>query len=173
MYRQYCSRGVSARYAPLPDSGAGKPEVRMNKNFAHQFQEPLGTFFRDDSDEGFVARIQWLKRTDQFSDEFFTRMLKVRPEELTAWLTQKRVFPRQAREALREFWNLHEHILGLYDFDLAAVKHLYQFQAKPDSTGPTSAPWLGSSLKTYLEKQGIAGIKLASQWIQSLRYADQ
>jgi hypothetical protein len=43
------------------------------------------------------------------------------------------------------------------------------FQHEPTALTP---PWLGTSLKTYIESQGIRGVKEVDWWVQSIRWSD-
>ncbi|HQU44862.1 MAG: hypothetical protein B7Z73_12685 [Planctomycetia bacterium 21-64-5] len=68
------------------------------------------------------------------------------------------------------------HILSFYDQDELKTRHLLEehlsVAGQQVAPRPLLPPWIGTSLKEFLETQGIDAIKKANCWLMRLRFGE-
>lgn len=111
-------------------------------------------------------RIEWFRRYLDFSDDFFSRLLRVPPGTLPPFLTSEQ------EEVMEALSNTLSHILSWRNFRLDDIKSLLDFVSpdNPETVGSNSPPWRGSSLRQYIRDGGVPAMKNVDKWILCLRY---
>jgi hypothetical protein len=135
--------------------------------------EPVPDFFQEDSDDALRGRVRWLEAEIGLGAPFFARLLRTDEEIFLRWQEHQACLPREVLFALREVWELMRHILSFVNFDCARARQLLEHVPPPASSlaGTGSAPpWVGSSIKNYLETHGIAALDDVSRWVTSFRF---
>jgi hypothetical protein len=67
------------------------------------------------------------------------------------------------------------HLLSFVNFDLGLLKMMveHSIDTKTGSVGSAyDPPWVGASLRAYLETNGIAGTRKVNKWVQTMRFGD-
>ena len=103
------------------------------------------------------------------------RLHEVDERIFSRWRIGDEALSEDLREHLREFWQVTLHILSFVNFDLRLLKMMVEHSIDAKVGSARSAfdpPWLGTSLRAYLETNGIAGARKVNQWVQSLRFGD-
>jgi hypothetical protein len=134
----------------------------------------IPTFYNNDAEEALVDKMVWVQEQFGLSDQFFSNLLGVHEKIFREWKARDQVLTTYQRKCLREFWVAMTHILSFLNFRRDLVQTMLEFE-NDDNIGPTptpfTPPWVGTSLKSYLESNGIAGIGEVTSWVQGLRYA--
>jgi hypothetical protein len=135
----------------------------------------VDTFFQEDTETALMQQVEWLQKHAQLSDQFFLNLLKVDERTFSRWRIGDEALSEHLREHLREFWQMTLHILSFVNFDLRLLKMVVEHSIDTKVGSARSAfdpPWLGASLRAYLETHGIAGTRKVNQWVQTMRFGD-
>ena len=135
----------------------------------------VAPFFQEDTEAALMQQVEWLQKNAQLSDQFFLNLLRVDERIFSRWRVGDEVLSEHLREHLREFWQMTLHILSFVNFDLRLLKMMLEHSIDAKLGSARSAfdpPWLGTSLRAYLETNGIAGARKVNQWVQTMRFGD-
>jgi hypothetical protein len=135
----------------------------------------VAPFFQEDTEAALMQRVEWLQKNAQLSDQFFLNLLRVDERIFSRWRIGDETLSEDLQEHLREFWQLTLHILSFVNFDLRLLKMMLEHSIDAKVGSASSAfdpPWLGTSLRAYLETNGIAGARKVNQWVQTMRFGD-
>jgi hypothetical protein len=135
----------------------------------------VAPFFQKDTEVALRQQVVWLKKHAQLSDQFFLNLLKVDERIFFSWRIGDETLPEDFQEHLKEFWQMILHILSLVNFDLALLKMMIEHSIDTKEGSVNSAfdpPWVGTSLRAYLETNGIAGTRRVNQWVQTMQFGD-
>jgi hypothetical protein len=149
------------------------------KMLPHAIMAPSGMdipdFYNNDTEEALVDKILWVQEQFHLSDQFFSKLLRVHEGIFREWKTRdQKTLTTYQRRCLREFWVAMTHILSHLNFRRELVQALLEFESDDNIAATPSAftpPWIGTSLKSYLESSGINGVGEVTSWVQGLRYA--
>ena len=134
----------------------------------------FASFFHDDTEVDRVDQVEWIEEKLGLPDSFFSNMLGVEEHLFSAWRTKNGVIPEEKQDYLKEFWQTLNHILVFLNYDVRRV--LVMLEKDSVETGyirlAFTPPWVGNSMKHYLETHGLEGIRKVNEWIQSVRFAD-
>jgi hypothetical protein len=134
---------------------------------------PVPDYFQDDSEEALRFRVQWLEAEVSLGDAFFARLLQTDEGTITRWREHRAALPRGELGGLREVWEMMMHILSFVNFDSGRARRLLEYVPPADSR-PLAAnqvpPWVGSSIKCYLETHGSRAVDDVSRWVTSFRF---
>ena len=134
----------------------------------------MESFFLEES--ALIPQVQWLQNKIRLSDSFFVKFLKVEEHVFCKWKTKEENIPVDMQDHLKGFWQTILHILSFQNFDLERVRLMFNNIDKSDSgrSGnlPFAPPWIGTSMKFYLETNGSAGIQKVNKWVQDMRFGD-
>jgi hypothetical protein len=135
----------------------------------------VAPFFQEDTEAALMQQVEWLQKHAQLSDQFFLNVLRVDERIFSRWRTGDEALSEDLREHLREFWQMTLHILSFVNFDLRLLKMMLEHSIGTRGGSVKSAldpPWIGTSLRAYLETNGIAGTQKVNQWVQTMRFGD-
>jgi hypothetical protein len=134
------------------------------------------SFFQNNTQEALLAQVNWVQKELRVPDQFFSNVLRIDDKVFLQWKTEHQPLPEDAQEQLRHFWRVLLHILSLLNFNLSLVRlmlvHTGNPEHAPSSQSGFEPPWVGTSMKSYLEQKGSAGIEQVDRWIQGIRFAD-
>ena len=135
-------------------------------------------FFNDDSNEALLSQVQWFQLRFNVGDNFFQDMLNIERAEFAEWKYEHGFLSKDKQNLIREFWQMMLHLMSFYDYDMSRMREVFQREAlghqeeRSHSNWRSGPPWIGTSLKNYLEKTGPRSIRKVNRWIQALRYAN-
>jgi hypothetical protein len=132
-------------------------------------------FFQEDTETALMHQVDWLQKHAQLSDQFFLNLLKVDERTFSRWRIGDEALSETLRAHLREFWQMTLHILSFVNFDLRLLNMMVEHSSDAHAGAARSAfdpPWLGTSLRAYLETHGIAGTRKVNQWVQTMRFGN-
>ena len=132
-------------------------------------------FFQEETETALMHQVDWLQKHALLSDQFFLHLLKVDQGAFSRWRIGDEALSEALREHLREFWQMTLHILSFVNFDLRLLNMMVEHSSNANAGAARSAfdpPWLGTSLKAYLEIHGIAGARKVNQWVQTMRFGN-
>jgi hypothetical protein len=132
-------------------------------------------FFQDDSEEALRSQVEWLEQHLGLGNSFFARLLGEDERHFAAWRRASVALTRGKEEVLRDWWQTVLHLLSFQHFDEARVRALLgQTAPTRPQAGPSvfSPPWVGSSMKEYLESRGPDAIQEVGRWVESFRFGD-
>jgi hypothetical protein len=135
----------------------------------------VASFFQDDTESALISQVQWLQKELDISDRFFSNLLKVEEKAFSRWRTRKETLPEDTQDHLKEFWRMTLHILSFLNFDLKLAQMMLEHKDESKVRSVKLAfdpPWIGTSMKAYLETNGPVGIQKVDQWVQAVRFAD-
>jgi hypothetical protein len=135
----------------------------------------VAPFFQEDTETALMHQVDWLQKHAQLSDQFFLNLLKVDERTFSRWRIGDEALPKNLQKKLKEFWQTTLHILSFINFDIRLLKMMFE-QSLDTKAGLVRShfdpPWLGTSLRTYLETKGMAGTRKVNQWVQTMRFGD-
>src|SRR5262245_23856135 len=117
----------------------------------------VAPFFQKDNEAALMQQVEWLQKHVQLSDQFFLHLLKVDERTFFCWRIGDEILSEASQEHLREFWQMTLHLLSFVNFDLGRLKRIveHSIDTKAGSVGsPYNPPWVGASLRSYLETNG-------------------
>jgi hypothetical protein len=150
---------------------------RFKKMSSHAAASPgviVPAFYDNDTEETLIQKIIWAQDQLGFSDQFFSNLLGVREEIFREWKVRDQSLTKYQLRCLREFWVAISHMLSFLNFRQELVQQMLEFESHSrvgSISSPFTPPWVGTSLKSYLEGNGITGIEEVVSWVQGLRYA--
>ena len=133
------------------------------------------SFFQEETDTALVHQVDWLQKHAKLSDQFFVNLLNVDERSFSRWRIGDEALSESLREHLREFWQMTLHLLSFVNFDLRLLNMMVEHSSDATAEAARSAfdpPWLGTSLRAYLETYGIAGTRKVNQWVQTMRFGN-
>ena len=134
---------------------------------------PVPDYFQEDSEDALRSRMQWLEAEVGLDDRFFARLLRTDNGTFTRWKEHRAALPRGELLGLREVWEMMMHVLSFVNFDSGRARRLLEYvpSAASRQLGASQAPpWVGSSIKTYLETHGSGGVDDVNRWVTSFRF---
>lgn len=151
----------------MPSKKADSSASRADMTFA--------SFFHSETEADLVNQVEWAQEKLGFSDAFFSALLRIDENGFSRWRNGRGSLARAKQEDLREFWEAVRHILSFLNFNLdlvlAMLEHV-EDRSKRAARLPYDPPWIGTSIRSYLESTGSDGIHNVNQWVQSVRFAD-
>jgi hypothetical protein len=134
---------------------------------------PVPDYFQEDSEDALRSRVQWLQAEVSLGDPFFARLLRMDEETFTGWKEHRAALHHEELLELREVWEMMMHILSFVNFETARARRLLE-HVPPAASGQLAAgqapPWVGSSIKRYLEAHGIGAVEDVNRWVTSFRF---
>lgn len=137
------------------------------------FTQPVPDYFQDESEDALRSRMQWLETEMGLGDSFFAKLLRTDQQTVARWKEQRIALARAELLGLREFWEMMMHILSFVNFDFQRARKLLEHVPSTSTQGLRAAPtppWVGSSIKTYLETHGFSVVDQVTRWITSFRF---
>jgi hypothetical protein len=134
----------------------------------------IPAFYTTDTVEALRLKISWLQQEFDLPDSFFSNLLSVREELFSEWKNERDTLVVRQMDCLRKFWIATTHILSFLNYQKDLILRMLEYEDKT-FVGPSSSafapPWVGTSLRTFLERTGIEGVEQVNDWIQSMRFA--
>jgi hypothetical protein len=134
---------------------------------------PVADYFQEDSEDALRSRIQWLEAEVNLDDGFFAALLRTDEGAFRRWKEQQGGLPDSGMLALRAAWEMMMHLLSFVNFDTDRARRLLEHVAPATAgrPGPGQAPpWLGSSMKAYLQIHGAGAVDDVMRWVTSFRF---
>jgi hypothetical protein len=135
----------------------------------------VAPFFQEETEAALIHQVEWLQKHAHLSDQFFLNLLQVDERTFSRWRTGDGALSNDVQEHLREFWQTTLHILSFVNFDLGLLQIMLEHRVDPKVEpvrSPFDPPWIGTSLRTYLETNGIVGTHKVNQWVQTMRFGN-
>jgi hypothetical protein len=134
---------------------------------------PVPDYFQEEGEDALSSRIRWLEAEISLGDLFFARLLGIDQETFARWKERRADLPRHELHALGEVWELMMHILSFVSFETARARKLLEHVPSTVSgqgMASTAPPWIGSSIKSYLETHGLGAVEDVNRWVTSFRF---
>jgi hypothetical protein len=136
---------------------------------------PVAAFFQQETEAALIAQVNWLRTEVGIADSFFARLLNVDEQSFTRWKRGEGCLAKEQQCCLKALWHMVLHLLSFLNFEPQRLSDMFEYVARTEgakSVSPYTPPWVGTSLRAYLEKQGYAGVQKVDQWAQAIRFAD-
>jgi DNA-binding transcriptional regulator YiaG len=127
------------------------------------------------NDLALLAQIRRLQEELGISDEFFAHLLGIQVDEFVQWKAVDHKLSRGQTERLEKLTEVMSHIRSFLGYDLDRVRTMLEYVSDnkvATASLPFTPPWIGTSLKEYLENNGARGLERVNYWIQSLTFAN-
>jgi hypothetical protein len=101
-------------------------------------------------------------------------VIKVQEELFSDWKNYHSSLTTSQIESLKAFSTTLTHLLSYLNFRHDLMMNILETNSESPQHEPTplTPPWLGTSLKSYMETQGVGGIDKVDRWLQALRWSD-
>ena len=141
-------------------------------------------FYQLEDEAALRERAGWLDSKLGLDNEFLAKMLQQSEKSVSAWRRNKVAqLPLGGPKILRELWHAVMHLLSYFNNEENRVRQLLVETIPAGATtqselisvenpSPFYPPWIGSSMKSYLESQGAEGIAEVNHWIMSIRFGN-
>ena len=120
-------------------------------------------------------KVDWLQNELGLSDGFFSAFLGVAPQAFASWRRREGQLSTEQNAELAELWRTMLHLLSFVNFDTGRLaKMVGHHSTRPPGDSETSfdPPWVGTTMKLYLEAEGVAGTRAVDTWVQGLRFGE-
>jgi hypothetical protein len=137
--------------------------------------EPMPPLFLDDTEDALIAQVNWLRENLRVPDRFFANLLNTNEQTVRQWRARKGKLAAVQQGHLRELWQMMLHILSFLNFDVTRARTMLNHKSQRVKSFirlPFDPPWLGTSLKAYLEHTGATGVREVDRWIQTVRFGN-
>jgi hypothetical protein len=142
-------------------TGASKRELRG----------AVPEFFQQRSPEALRLQTDWLTEQLGVNDQFFAHLTGQSEEFFSMWRAGVVDAPA-VDESLHDFWRTVLHLLSLLNFDTDQLGELFRSVSSGRRESPSSTPWHGVTLQTYLEQGGQEAVAKVESWVTGLRFGD-
>jgi len=125
-------------------------------------------------DESPLQSVNWFQEHLNLSNGYIANVIRVREDIFRDWKDQHSTLTSTQIESLKVFSSTLIHLLSFLNFRQDLMQNILDAPSESFRHEPTALtpPWLGTSLKTYIESQGINGVKEVDCWVQSIRWSD-
>lgn len=125
-------------------------------------------------DESPLRSVNWFQEHLNLSDGYVANVINVREEIFSEWKNDDRQLTHSKIEDLKVFSSTLTHLLSFLNFRQDLMMNMLESSSESPRHEPTplTPPWLGTSLKSYIESQGMRGIEEVDRWVQALRWSD-
>lgn len=135
-------------------------------------------FFRGENETALRLQVEWVRERLNLDDYFFSRLLKIRVIEFQDWRINyiNLSLPQEKLNILKDFWQMILHLLSYLSFNPDLVQTMLNKtneREKESVRSPFDPPWVGTSIKEYLETSEPLGISEVTRWVLSFRFADR
>ncbi len=139
------------------------------------FSVPVPDYFQGEDECAIRSQVDWLDRQLGLANRFFAGYLRIDEESVRCWRDEHMPLPPANQSELRDLWQTLLHLFSFLNFDELRIRQMLEHVVPSDSkTTPNSLtpPWLGGTLKDYLEKLGPRGLAEVERWVTSFRFGD-
>jgi hypothetical protein len=135
----------------------------------------FASFFQNSAKSDLIDQVEWSEEKLGLSDRFYSQVLRIELQAFSDWRAGKGAIGEDKQNDLRDFWQTLRHLLSFLNFNLELVCVMLDHQG--DSTTASARlsfrpPWVGTSIKAYLQAAGPDGIQRVNEWVQSVRFSD-
>ena len=126
-------------------------------------------------DESPLRSVNWFQEHLNLSDGYVANVINVREDVFSKWkMYLHPTLTESQLEDLRAFSYTLTHLLSFLNFRQDLMMNILESSSESPRHEPTplTPPWLGTSLKSYIESQGMRGIEEVDRWVQALRWSD-
>lgn len=154
----------------------GVKALIMSSKKADLFSDlAFASFFQNSNESDLIDQVEWAEEKLGLSDRFYARLLRIGTDRFVGWRTGTGAIESQTEDNLREFWETLRHILSFLNFNLESVCVMLDHKSDSETASTRLSfrpPWIGTSIKNYLETEGPDGIEKVNAWIQAVRFSD-
>jgi hypothetical protein len=132
-------------------------------------------FFVEDDEPALRSQAGWTGHHLGLSDGFFARFLRVAESSFRDWRLGQAELPADRQDALRNFWHTVRHLLSFTDLDEQKIRALLERRMPVDEGShphPLDPPWIGSTMKSYLEEGGPDVLPNVDRWVTGFRFGN-
>jgi len=133
-------------------------------------------FFQDDTEAALRAQVNWVTEKLGLDNYFFSELLNMEADEFPGWRAEHNTLSPERQIILDEFWHMILHLLSYLSFNTDLVRRMIFSMDDRERRSirlPYEPPWIGTSIKEYLEASGPDAISEVSRWALSFRFADR
>lgn len=133
-------------------------------------------FFQGHSEAARRAQVNWAAEKLGLDNHFFSELLNMEADEFREWRDMHNTLSPERQDVLSEFWYMILHLLSYLSFNTDLVQRMIFSKDERERRSirlPYDPPWIGTSIKEYLEASGLSGISEVSRWALSFRFADR
>src|SRR5712691_2923363 len=146
----------------------GKPRLKRGK---HMSLSQMPDFFQEEGDQALRSQAKWLGKNLGLDVRFLAKLLHEKESKIKNWIAEIDHLPSANAEILIELWSVVSHLLTWYNYDNNRLRNLLEQRVSHDEKSkysPLRLPWANSSIRTFLETNGVEGIRDVNNWVMLL-----
>jgi len=128
--------------------------------------------FDSAADDSPLTGISWLQTNLSLSDDFFAKVADVEETDFSEWKQGYLLLEPSKIEGLKALSSAMTHLLSFLNYRRDLMISLFEFKSEESKRTSLTPPWVGNSLKQYLQTHGVNGVEEVDQWIQRMRWTD-
>jgi DNA-directed RNA polymerase alpha subunit len=164
---------IALQRASYPAKTIARSESE-NPEYPTDFEDDdVPWFFQGDNESALRSQVEWAMERLELNDQFFSNFLGIGVGALQQWRREGMTLSQDSQNDLKEFWQMILHLLSYLSFDFGLVQRVLNNRDERVSRSPFDPPWIGTSIKQYLEASGPSGISDVNGWVLSFRFADR
>jgi hypothetical protein len=151
----------------------------INDNMSSSYHTPTHDLIVPETyasiDESPLRSVTWFQEHLNLSNRYVANVIDVREDVFDNWKSYHYPTPTESQlDDLRAFSTTLTHLLSFLNFRQDLMMNILESSSESPQHEPTclTPPWLGTSLKSYIESQGMRGIEKVDRWVQALRWSD-
>jgi hypothetical protein len=147
---------------------------RMSTTYSTPVQDFIIPEDYNSIDESPSSSVNWFQERLDLSDEYVAKVINVREELFSNWKNYHSGLTPSQIEKVKTFSITLTHLLSYLNFRHDLMMNILQNSSESPhhELTPLTPPWIGTSLKSYIESQGVSGLEEVDRWVQGLRWSD-
>jgi len=138
--------------------------------------KPVPDFFQLETPEARVMQLEWMIRHLALDVTFFYHLFGLEIPQYTPanipW--QPHSLHDDNLQKLDQLWDMVLHLLSFTRFNTQAAASLLKYEWEDTAnSAPVWVPWAGESIRSYIEREGVAALRIVNTWLTSFRFANR
>jgi len=161
----------------LPDPISADGEASISEEEIDPLS-PVPDFFQEEGEQALRSQIQWLEEHLGFTDQFFATFLSTTESSFRDWRLDRAALSHERQFHLSGLWRTVLHLLSFMNLDEKRIRTLLDrhIPLEDEDSGPRryylTPPWIGSSLRSYLEERGLEALVNVDRWVSMFRFGN-
>jgi len=131
-------------------------------------------FFMSETPTAQRSRAQWMEEKLGLDSEFLAKVLGIEVSVVQQWRSKRLRLSPETDRLFRDLWGM---VLHLYSLCGGNVERLHPMVHESGdwnrvASHPLLPPWVGSSMKDFLEQMGVEGIRKVEDWVMTFRFGN-
>ena len=125
-------------------------------------------------DETPLRSVNWFQEHLNLSNRYVSNVINVDEDVFSEWKNEHSTLTTSQIQNLKVFSITLTHLLSYLNFRHDLMMNILETSSESPQHEPTplTPPWLGTSLKSYMETEGMRGVDQVDRWVQALRRSD-